>query len=174
MDYLWTPWRYRYVSSDRDDSAVESETHCVFCRILASRASDSDTLIVHRAEHNFVMLNRYPYSSGHMMVIPFDHVASLAEASRVATEEMMLLTCQLERVLRTLYEPDGINIGMNIGQAAGAGVAGHIHMHALPRWIADSNFATVIGETRVLPEELSVTWRRARAEFSRRVSLRAM
>ena len=165
MDYLWTPWRYRYVASTGDDSGRESRKSCVFCGILASRSSDRDTLIVHRAEHNVVMLNRYPYTSGHMMVVPFDHVASLAEVSPLAAEEMMRLTCQLERVLRSLYAPDGINIGMNIGRAAGAGVAGHVHMHALPRWIADSNFATVIGETRVLPEVLSVTWERARAEF---------
>ena len=165
MDYLWTPWRYRYVSSTGDNSERESRESCVFCRILASQASDRDTLIVHRAEHNVVMLNRYPYTSGHMMVVPFDHVATLGEVSPLATEEMMRLTRQLERVLRSLYAPDGINIGMNIGRAAGAGVAGHIHMHALPRWIADSNFATVIGETRVLPEALSVTWERARAEF---------
>lgn len=165
MDYLWTPWRYRYVSSTGDDSARESRDSCVFSRILASEASDRDTLIVHRAEHDVVMLNRYPYNSGHMMVVPFDHLASLAEVSPLATEEMMRLTCQLERVLRSLYAPDGINIGMNIGRAAGAGVTGHVHMHALPRWIADSNFATVIGEIRVLPEALSVTWERARAEF---------
>ena len=165
MDYLWTPWRYSYISSETGGSGEALERPCVFCRILASGASDSDTLIVHRAEHNFVMLNRYPYTSGHMMVIPFDHVASLADASRAATEETILLTGQLERVLRSLYAPDGINIGMNIGRAAGAGVAGHIHMHGLPRWIADSNFATVIAETRVLPEDLSVTWRRARAAF---------
>ncbi|MCY4595215.1 MAG: HIT domain-containing protein [Bryobacterales bacterium] len=167
MDYLWTPWRYRYVSSKTDESAPESREHCVFCRILASDTSDRDALIVHRAEHNFVILNRYPYTSGHMLVVPFDHVASLAEAPCTATEEMMRLTRQLERVLRSLYAPDGINIGMNIGRAGGAGVAGHVHMHALPRWIADSNFATVIGETRVLPEALAVTWERVRAEIER-------
>ena len=165
MDYLWTPWRYRYVSAAGNDSAGESRESCVFCGILASPSSDRDNLIVHRAKHNVVILNRYPYTSGHMMVVPFDHVASLAEVSALAAEEMMRLTCRLERALRSLYAPDGINIGMNIGRAAGAGVAGHVHMHALPRWIADSNFATVIGETRVLPEALSVTWERARAEF---------
>lgn len=122
---------------------------------------------MHRGERNFIILNRFPYTSGHMMVIPYEHVPALGEASVQTAEEMMRFTRLLEQLLQVLYRPDGVNIGMNIGRAAGAGVDGHIHMHALPRWIADSNFATVIGETRVLPESLSVTWERARAEFER-------
>ena len=164
MDILWTPWRYRYVSDARDDSATDSGK-CVFCRILASGESDREALIVFRGERNFVMLNRYPYTSGHMMVIPYEHAATLAGARPETAAEMIQLVRRAEEVLRALYKPDGVNLGMNIGQAAGAGVAGHIHMHALPRWFADSNFATVIGETRVLPESLSVTWERARAQF---------
>lgn len=165
MDHLWTPWRYRYVTDPSD--GAEDRRQCVFCRILDSGCSDEESLIVHRGERNLVILNRYPYTSGHMMVIPYDHLAALGEAPAETLEEMMRLTCRLERLLQALYRPDGINVGMNIGRAAGAGVAGHIHMHALPRWVADSNFATVIGETRVLPESLAVTWERARAEFDR-------
>ncbi len=164
MDYLWTPWRYRYVSGSED---ANTGSGCVFCRALESGAGDRESLIVHRGARNFVMLNRYPYTSGHMMVIPYAHAATLREAPPAAAAEMMRLTRRIERLLQALYKPDGINIGMNIGRAAGAGVDGHIHMHVLPRWVADSNFATVIGETRVLPEELTLTWERARDAFLR-------
>lgn len=164
MDYLWTPWRYRYVSAAKGTDGPDGE-ECVFCRILQSGAADRETLVVHRGERNFVMLNRYPYTSGHVMVIPYDHVSTLAGASPETVDELMRLTQRLEGCVRKLYAPDGVNLGMNIGRAAGAGVAGHIHMHVVPRWIADSNFVTVVGETRVLPEALSTTWRRVQAEF---------
>lgn len=164
MDFLWSPWRYRYVTGASEASARRG---CVFCRIVDASVPDRQSLILHRAEHNFVILNRYPYTSGHMMVVPYQHVAKLAAAAQDAAAEMIELTRRIECVLDRLYRPDGINVGMNIGRAAGAGVADHIHMHALPRWSADSNFATVIGETRVLPEALEVTWERAKAEFDR-------
>ena len=159
MDHLWSPWRYQYLKQGAGD-----EGGCVFCRIFESE-EDEANYVVHRALENFVVLNRYPYTNGHAMVVPNQHVATLEEAPRSALDEMMGLTQRLEACLRKLYHAEGINIGMNIGQAAGAGVTGHIHMHALPRWSADSNFITVVGETRVLPEELSVTWQRLRAEF---------
>ena len=161
MDYLWTPWRYSYVTAPKGDP--EDPRRCPFCQVLQSDRDDSDTLIVCRGELNFVMLNRYPYTSGHMMVIPYAHLASLGEASDETAVEMMRLTRRVEGLLRNLYNPEGVNIGMNIGRAAGAGVAGHIHMHALPRWNGDTSFASVIGETRVLPEALSVTWQRTQA-----------
>lgn len=164
MDFLWTPWRYSYVTRGTEGG---DPPDCVFCRIANAGAPDRQSLLLHRAKHNFVVLNRFPYTSGHMLVVPYRHVAKLAAASEETGAEMMDLTRRIERVLDKLYQPDGVNIGMNIGRAAGAGVAGHIHMHALPRWEADSNFATVIGETRVLPEALEVTWERARAEFER-------
>lgn len=165
MDHLWTPWRFRYVTAAKDGS--DDRASCVFCRILASGQEDEETLILHRGARNFVILNRYPYTNGHMMVIPYDHLARLEEAPVETAEEMIRLTRRLEQVLRALYRPQGVNIGMNIGRAAGAGVAGHIHMHVLPRWVADSNFATVIGETRVHPESLEATWKRARRELER-------
>lgn len=155
MDYLWSPWRYDFIKSSGH------ATECVFCRIAAA-TDDEESLVVHRGERNFVVLNRYPYTSGHAMVIPYRHAANLQEAPVDTLEEMMRLTRATEAAIRDLYRPDGVNIGMNIGKAAGAGVAGHIHMHVLPRWVADSNFMTVVGETRVLPEELAVTWRRLR------------
>ncbi len=158
MDYLWTPWRYRYITENATESG------CVFCRIVESD-DDEGNLVVHRGEKNFIVLNRYPYTSGHAMVLPFEHTATLEALDEFAAGEMMRLTQRLEAAISRLYRPEGVNIGMNIGKAAGAGIAGHIHMHVLPRWTADSNFATVIGETRVLPEELSETWKRLRAEF---------
>ena len=118
--------------------------------------------MVFRGERNYIVLNRFPYINGHAMVIPYEHVSTLEEAPVETLEEMMRLTRRLEAALRKVYEPEGVNIGMNIGRAAGAGVAGHIHMHALPRWFADSNFITVVSETRVLAEELDVTWTRLR------------
>ncbi len=164
MDFLWSPWRYRYVTGASGAGAPQG---CVFCRIADPGVPDRQSLILHRAEHNFVILNRYPYTSGHMMVVPYQHVSKLAAASQEAATEMIELTRRIECVLERLYRPDGVNVGMNIGRAAGAGVADHIHMHALPRWAADANFATVIAETRVLPEALEVTWERAKAEFER-------
>ena len=159
MDYLWSPWRYQYI---RDGPPTAG---CVFCDIAAS-TQDEENYVVHRGSSNYVVLNRYPYTSGHAMVVPYEHVARLNDAPAEAAEELMCLTRMIEAALDKLYDPAGINIGMNIGEAAGAGVAGHIHMHVLPRWVADSNFITVIGETRVLPEELSETWRRLREEFA--------
>ena len=158
MDYLWTPWRFQYVSS------VDKTPGCPFC--LKQRAGDDrKMLIVHRAQHNFVVLNLYPYTSGHVMVVPYDHLDSLEKLSCDAATEMMDLTRKLESTLRRLYSPDGINLGMNLGKAAGAGVAGHIHMHVLPRWVADANFMSTIGETRVLPEDLDTTWRKMKDAF---------
>ncbi len=158
MDYLWTPWRYTYVSNaDKMDG-------CVFCERVAWN-DDRKARIVHRGEHCFIILNAFPYTSGHVMVVPYEHVDELQKLSRAAAEEMMLLTQRMETVFRKLYHPDGVNLGMNIGKAAGAGIRGHIHMHVLPRWVADANFMTVIGETRVLPEDLETTWERIRGEF---------
>jgi ATP adenylyltransferase len=117
-------------------------------------------LIVHRAKHCFVILNAYPYTPGHVMIVPYAHLDELQKLPLRAASEMMQLSQRMESVLRQLYHPDGINLGMNIGKAAGAGIAGHIHMHVLPRWVADANFVSVVGETRILPELLEETWRR--------------
>ena len=114
-------------------------------------------LVVLRAERNFVLLNRYPYSTGHLMIAPYAHVATLEEAEAPTLEEMMRLAQRCETALRQVYHPDGMNFGFNIGQAAGAGIAGHIHMHGLPRWAGDTSFITTVGETRVLPEDLETT-----------------
>ncbi len=158
MDHLWTPWRYAYVTG------ADQQPDCIFC--LAPKESDQTAFIVHRAVHCYVILNTYPYTNGHVMVVPYTHIDELQKLPADAAHEMMGLTQRMEVVLRSLYRPDGINLGMNMGKAAGAGVSGHIHMHILPRWFADANFVSVIGETRVLPESLDVTWERIRKEFA--------
>jgi ATP adenylyltransferase len=158
MDYLFTPWRYAYITG------ATAPGDCLFCTLLQTK-NDEQALIVHRAKYCFVVLNAFPYSSGHVMVVPYDHLDELSKLSQPAAQEMMELTQRLEGVLRELYRPDGINLGMNIGKAAGAGVAGHIHMHILPRWFGDVNFMTAVGETRVIPEDLPTTYKKLRSKF---------
>jgi ATP adenylyltransferase len=123
--------------------------------------------IVHRGRHCYVILNAYPYTPGHVMIVPYAHLDELQKLPAEGANEMMALCQQMESLLRELYHPDGINLGMNIGKAAGAGIAGHIHMHVLPRWVADANFLSVIGETRILPETLDVTWKRMKAAMEK-------
>jgi ATP adenylyltransferase len=159
MDHLWTPWRYAFVTAS---SKVSS---CIFCE-LPKLGNDEAARIVHRGQHCYVVLNTYPYTAGHVMVVPFDHLDELQKLPIEAAHEMMELSQRMERVLRQLYSPEGINLGMNIGKAAGAGVAGHIHMHVLPRWVADANFLTVVGETRILPETLEMTYQRIKGAMA--------
>jgi ATP adenylyltransferase len=159
MDRLWTPWRYRYVSS------AQPAGRCIFCEKAAS-SDDHGNYIVLRAERNFLILNLYPYTTGHLMVAPYEHVATLTEAHPDTLQEMMLLSARVEKALGRLYRPDGFNIGMNVGESAGAGVAGHIHMHVLPRWTGDGSFMTTVAETRVLPETLDTTYERVKAALS--------
>jgi len=158
MDFLFTPWRYAFVTS------AEKASGCLFCEVLRA-GDDEKAFIVHRDKHCFVILNAYPYTSGHVMVVPYQHTDRLQALSPEAAHEMMDLTQRMESILRDLYHPDGLNVGMNLGKAAGAGIAGHIHMHVLPRWVADASFMSVIGETRVLPEELPTTYQRIKAKF---------
>jgi ATP adenylyltransferase len=160
MDYLWTPWRYAYVSG------MEKITGCVFCD-AAKESDDAKSFVVYRGTSCFVILNAFPYTNGHVMIVPYAHVDELRKLPADAASEMMALCQRMETVLRELYHPDGINLGMNIGKAAGAGIAGHIHMHVLPRWVADANFISVVGETRILPETLDVTWEKMRRAMVR-------
>jgi ATP adenylyltransferase len=157
MDYLWTPWRYAYITKAAKNEVGDS---CIFCEL--PKLPDAEAKIVHRGEHCFVILNSFPYTSGHVMVVPFAHLDELQKLPSAGADEMMALCQKMEGVLRQAYSPDGINLGMNIGRAAGAGVAGHVHMHVLPRWVGDTNFMTVTGESRVLPEALEETYNRIR------------
>jgi ATP adenylyltransferase len=185
MDYLWTPWRYAYLV-DADPAgrkgvpaslaAWTGDCHCVFCNLLGATGfavaqggepleADRAANIVLRAEHCFIVLNAYPYSSGHVMIVPYAHQASLADLESTAALEMMALAQRTDAVIRKVYQPHGVNLGMNLGRAAGAGVEEHLHLHVLPRWMGDANFMTVVAETRVLPETLEVTWQRLREGF---------
>lgn len=158
MDYLWTPWRYQYITQSGEPG------ECIFCA-AAQASDDRERLVVHRAACNFVILNRFPYTNGHLMVVPYEHAATLEDLRDETLVELMRLGRDTVRHLRAIYRPEGLNLGMNLGQSAGAGIAGHVHLHVLPRWTGDTNFMTVVGETRVLPEDLEVTWEKLRQAF---------
>lgn len=158
MDRLWTPWRLAYVTD-----ASKAESACIFCAALA--APEPDPLVVRRGARAFVILNKFPYNNGHLMVVPHRHVARLADLDADELLEMMALAQTAERVLTEVYRPHGFNLGINLGRPAGAGILDHLHLHIVPRWNGDTSFMTVFDETRVLPEELSETARRVRAAF---------
>jgi ATP adenylyltransferase len=186
MDILFTPWRYNYVTSAETDArpgvpsslaAWPGNMGCVFCNLIASidfaidngmsrdEAEAAGGLIL-RGKHCFICLNAYPYNSGHVLAMPYAHIDRLAALPVDAAHELMDLAQRTERVLQRLYRPHGFNFGLNIGKAGGAGVQGHIHLHALPRWAGDTNFMTTVGETRLLPEDLEITWKRMREGFA--------
>jgi ATP adenylyltransferase len=158
MKHLWSPWRMKYIETNH------KEEGCVFCNAQAKTDSEKN-LIACRGKYAFVILNLYPYTSGHLMVVPFDHIASLEELDSTTRAEMMELTSQCMGVLRKAYKPQAFNMGANIGEAAGAGVPGHVHIHIVPRWGGDTNFMSTLGEIRVLPESIEDTYRRIRKEF---------
>jgi ATP adenylyltransferase len=159
MDYLWSPWRYAYVSG-----AAHRDV-CIFCEMASDVAHDRERLVLHRGKFNLIVLNRFPYTSGHVMIAPYQHVAALADLDLETLSEIMALAQMLETVLRGAYRPDGYNIGMNLGRAAGAGIADHLHLHVLPRWSGDVNFMTAVAETRVLPEDLNTSYEKLVAFF---------
>jgi len=186
MDYLWTPWRYQYITSADGKTragvpaslaAWQGDHHCVFCNLMASidyavaqgmnpEEAEAAGGLIFRGQHCFVCLNAYPYTSGHVMVVPFAHLDRLAVLEVEASHELIDLAQRTERLLERLYHPHGFNFGINVGRAAGAGVAGHLHLHALPRWAGDTNFMTTVAETRILPEDLEITWKRMREAFA--------
>jgi ATP adenylyltransferase len=161
MDYLWSPWRYQYVSKATQDRG------CIFC-VKSAENRDKENHIIHRGAHNFIILNLYPYSTGHLMVAPYEHVATLEAAPEAALNEMIQLARLAEIHLLAIYKPHGLNLGMNLGESAGAGVPGHIHMHVLPRWSGDTNFMTTVAETRVLPETLELTFEKLKKAFDQK------
>jgi ATP adenylyltransferase len=162
VDHLWSPWRYKYINSGDE----QTEPSCVFCALLAEpTARDEGNYILHRARHNFIILNLYPYISGHLLVIPYEHLSNLDAASKETTDELMDLAKRCQTALREAYHPQGFNLGMNLGRSAGAGVAEHFHLHIMPRWTGDTNFMTTVGETRVHPEDLAVTYDKLRPFF---------
>jgi ATP adenylyltransferase len=157
MKHLWTPWRKKYMQGPKVQNG------CIFC--CALEQEDSQSLIVHHGKTAYVILNRYPYTNGHLMIVPNDHQSSLDDLPPETRAEMMELLSKAISVLRKVYNPQGFNLGGNIGEAAGAGVADHVHFHVLPRWLGDTNFMTAIGETRVLPETLDETLQKMTASW---------
>jgi ATP adenylyltransferase len=158
MKHLWSPWRMTYLENH------EKEEGCVFCNAQAKEDSAAN-LIAYRGERAYVILNRYPYTSGHLMVVPLDHKPDLEQLDPQTRAEMMELTARCMSVLRVAYNPQAFNMGANIGEAAGAGVVGHVHIHIVPRWNGDTNFMSTLGETRVLPESLEDAYRKIRVAF---------
>ena len=153
MDTLWSPWRMEYIQRQKEASA------CVFCDAAESQ-QDADNLVVFRSTHAYVILNKYPYNTGHGLIVPYSHVPSYENLTAEQRFDMMELLNQFTHVLRVVYQPEAFNAGANIGTAAGAGIAPHVHFHLLPRWSGDTNFLTAITQTRVIPEELSVTYQK--------------
>jgi ATP adenylyltransferase len=186
MDQLWTPWRYTYVTTADGAprpgvpiklNAWDGDHGCVFCNLIASidhaiakgmTADEAEEAggLVKRGKHCFICLNAFPYTSGHVMVMPFKHLDRLAALPEETAHELMDLAQLTERALEQIYRPHGLNMGLNLGQAAGAGVAGHLHLHALPRWTGDTSFMTTVSGTRVLPEDLGTTWKRIRQAYA--------
>ena len=191
MDRLWTPWRYAYITGEKGGrrkgvpealDAYPDDHDSVFLNLIgavrwaiatghrtAAEAEKAGHVLL-QGTHHFVCLNAYPYSSGHIMVVPYARVDSLTHLDAEAASEMMALAQRMEAALRSTYRPDGVNVGINLGEAAGAGVAEHLHMHMLPRWFGDTNFMTAVAETRILPETLDDTWTRLRGALELPVS----
>lgn len=162
MDRLWAGWRSAYVSSEYDPPPGEGS---LFRRILEAGLSDKEAYIVWRGELTFAILNAFPYVTGHMLVMPYREVAELEDLEPAEAAELWAAVRDAVRALKAAYRPHGINVGLNLGEAAGAGVPGHLHVHVLPRWNADTNFTTTVAETRVLPESLGDTWQKLTAAW---------
>ncbi len=160
MQQLWAPWRSQYMQSFAGD-APKKQSDCFFCEAAnAESHANQEHLVVYRGKAVFVILNRYPYNTGHIMVTPFRHCGDIVELSEEESSELMLLMRIATKVLKQVYKPDGINIGANLGAGAGAGVPGHLHFHLLPRWNGDTNFLPIIADTKVISESLDETWQK--------------
>ena len=161
MERLWSPWRAKYIASGVDAQS----TTCVFCRMAEDSANDETNLVVYRGTYNFVALNLFPYITGHLLVIPYQHNGDLSATAKDISDELMDLAKRAQVAIQEVYSPHGLNIGMNLGAAAGAGIVDHLHLHILPRWSGDTNFMTTVAESRVLPESLETTYSKLRPKF---------
>ena len=164
FEHLWAGWRREYIvratEQERSGGISDEAADCVFCRLAASGPPSEDNLVVWRGETAFVVLNAYPYASGHVLVLPLRHVGALADLTADESTEMWTATQAAVAAIGIAYEPDGLNMGANLGRAAGAGIPAHLHLHVLPRWSGDTNFMTSVAETRVMPETLQLSWKR--------------
>jgi ATP adenylyltransferase len=162
MESLWAPWRMEYIEAEKKQAGPEK---CIFCSLLAL-ADDEDGLVIHRGKKAAVILNRFPYNNGHLMVMPLRHIAKIEELDDEELMELHYLTCKSLKALSAAMEPDGFNLGLNLGKTAGAGVEDHFHLHIVPRWQGDTNFMPVLAETKVMPDHLLNTLRKLKAAFS--------
>jgi ATP adenylyltransferase len=164
LDHLWAGWRREYIVAaterERAGNISHDESDCIFCRLAASGPPSEDNLVVWRGKKAFVVMNAYPYASGHVLVLPLRHVGSLADLTPDESAEVWASARAAVAAIETAYEPDGLNMGANLGRAAGAGLPSHLHLHVLPRWSGDTNFMTAVAETRVMPETLQQSWKR--------------
>ncbi len=164
LENLWAGWRSDYIQEatarERSGMAGEDSAKCVFCRIAQSGAPSAENLVVWRGEWSYVVLNAYPYASGHVLVLPRRHVAALEHLTQVESAEVWSATNHALAAIARAFDPDGMNMGANFGRAGGAGIPGHVHLHALPRWSGDTNFMTSVADTRVMPESLSSVWKK--------------
>jgi len=160
MKYMAAPWRADYVKK------VSGIKECVFC-LTQKSDNDKDVHILYRGRYNFIMLNKYPYNSGHLMIAPFSHCDSIEKADKYSSDEMMDLVKSTLSILREHYNPQGFNTGMNIGRSSGAGVESHYHLHIIPRWIGDSSFMPIIGKTKMVIEDLDTTYSDLKPIFTR-------
>lgn len=162
MERLWSPWRERYIASGVDSQG----DGCIFCLIANDPENDRANFVLHRAQHAYVLLNLYPYITGHLLIVPYLHTGEFDSVPKEITDELMDLAKRGQAALREVYSPAGFNLGMNLGAAAGAGVPDHMHIHLLPRWSGDTNFMTTVGDTRVLPENLETTYSKLQAKLA--------
>ena len=161
LDRLWAGWRSEYIQSTVQPRAEG----CVFCGLINSKEPDEATYVLWRGTHAAALLNAFPYTSGHLMVMPRQHLGELEELSAEVAAELWAGVTDAVRALKAAYRPEGVNVGLNLGTAAGAGMPGHLHVHALPRWLGDTNFMTSVAEARVMPESLSATWEKLRTAW---------
>jgi ATP adenylyltransferase len=164
LEQLWAGWRSDYIvdatARQRGEEGTPGPSQCVFCRIAASGEPSVENLVIWRGEWSFVVLNLYPYASGHVLVLPLRHVGGLGELTEKESTELWSATRQAVAAIEAAYDPDGLNVGANLGRAGGAGIPAHVHLHALPRWSGDTNFMTSIAGARVMPETLQLAWKK--------------
>ena len=164
MKKLWAPWRYKYIKN----TVAGDQGKCIFCEIVSGK-DDKKNLIIHRGEKVYVMLNRYPYNNGHLMVIPYKHFSEIGELSDEEMLEIMKLLSLSIKVIKNKFSSDGLNIGANIGRTAGAGIDDHIHFHVVPRWQGDTNFMPVVGDTKIISQSLEESWEMLKKGFEEEV-----
>jgi ATP adenylyltransferase len=164
LEHLWAGWRREYIveatERERAGGLQHDASECVFCRLAESGPPSEDNLVVWRGSLTFVVMNAFPYASGHVLVLPLRHVGPMAELTEAEAAELWSATQDSVDAIERAFDPDGLNMGANLGRAAGAGLPGHLHLHVLPRWSGDTNFMTAVAETRVLPETLQLSWKR--------------